>query len=493
MVTTSYMPLAAILISLVAIIFIIALSKKPNLREAVTILAAIGKLAIILSMLPAVLDSRYPALNLIDLAPGIQFALKVDEAGMIFALLASALWLVTSFYSIGYMRKLDEKRQTRFYASFALCLSSTIGIAFSANLFTFYIFFEVLTIATYPLVTHEGTEEALKAGRKYLAYLLTGGVVLLAAIVYTYQITGTLDFQAGGILSTDTLPFQIAILFSLFVVGFGFKSAIMPLHSWLPSAMVAPTPVSALLHAVAVVKAGVFGMIRAVGFILGPETINSLGLSGILSIAAGITIIVASLLAFRQDNLKLRLAYSTIGHLSYIILGISLLSQAGWTGGVMHMFNHGVMKITLFLCAGAIFVAHRYTNISQLNGIGRKMPITMAAFTIASLGLAGIPPIAGFVSKFLIVQGTMDNEQFVYAAVILLSGLLNAGYFFPIIYRAFFKKPANGGGVKEAPYLMLIPIVVTGALSLLLGIFPNAIFNLYDLASSVAQLVMGGL
>ena len=493
MVTTSYMPLAAILISLVAIIFIIALSKKPNLREAVTILAAIGKLAIILSMLPAVLDSRYPALNLIDLAPGIQFALKVDEAGMIFALLASALWLVTSFYSIGYMRKLDEKRQTRFYASFALCLSSTIGIAFSANLFTFYIFFEVLTIATYPLVTHEGTEEALKAGRKYLAYLLTGGVVLLAAIVYTYQITGTLDFQAGGILSTDTLPFQIAILFSLFVVGFGFKSAIMPLHSWLPSAMVAPTPVSALLHAVAVVKAGVFGMIRAVGFILGPETINSLGLSGILSIAAGITIIVASLLAFRQDNLKLRLAYSTIGHLSYIILGISLLSQAGWTGGVMHMFNHGVMKITLFLCAGAIFVAHRYTNISQLNGIGRKMPITMAAFTIASLGLAGIPPIAGFVSKFLIVQGTMDNEQFVYAAVILLSGLLNAGYFFPIIYHAFFKKPANGGGVKEAPYLMLIPIVVTGALSLLLGIFPNAIFNLYDLASSVAQLVMGGL
>ena len=493
MVTTSYMPLAAILISLVAIIFIIALSKKPNLREAVTILAAIGKLAIILSMLPAVLDSRYPALNLIDLAPGIQFALKVDEAGMIFALLASALWLVTSFYSIGYMRKLDEKRQTRFYASFALCLSSTIGIAFSANLFTFYIFFEVLTIATYPLVTHEGTKEALKAGRKYLAYLLTGGVVLLAAIVYTYQITGTLDFQAGGILSTDTLPYQIAILFSLFVVGFGFKSAIMPLHSWLPSAMVAPTPVSALLHAVAVVKAGVFGMIRAVGFILGPETINSLGLSGILSIAAGITIIVASLLAFRQDNLKLRLAYSTIGHLSYIILGISLLSQAGWTGGVMHMFNHGVMKITLFLCAGAIFVAHRYTNISQLNGIGRKMPITMAAFTIASLGLAGIPPIAGFVSKFLIVQGAMDNEQFVYAAVILLSGLLNAGYFFPIVYRAFFKKPASGDGVKEAPYLMLIPIVVTGALYLLLGIFPNAIFNLYDLASSVAQLVMGGL
>jgi multicomponent Na+:H+ antiporter subunit D len=193
MVTTSYMPLAAILISLVAIIFIIALSKKPNLREAVTILAAIGKLAIILSMLPAIQDSRYPALNLIELAPGIQFALKVDEAGMIFALLASSLWLVTSFYSIGYMRKLDEKRQTRFYASFALCLSSTIGIAFSANLFTFYIFFEVLTIATYPLVTHEGTEEALKAGRKYLAYLLTGGVVLLAAIVYTYQITGTLD------------------------------------------------------------------------------------------------------------------------------------------------------------------------------------------------------------------------------------------------------------------------------------------------------------
>lgn len=489
----SYLPLAAVLISAVAIVFILLFRNRPNLREAVTLAAAAGKLAIVFSLLPQVLDGKYPAITLFSLSPGIGLALRVDEAGLIFALLASVLWLVTSVYSIGYMRGSGEKHQTRFFASFALCLSATIGIAFSANLLTFYLFYEILTVATYPLVTHKGTPEALKAGRKYLAYLITGGVVLLAGIAYTYQVAGTLDFKPGGVIPDTAGVSQLAVLFSLFLIGFGFKSAVMPLHSWLPSAMVAPTPVSALLHAVAVVKAGVFGLVRAVGFVLGPETLAQFGLAGIMSVVAGLTIVVASLLAFRQDNLKARLAYSTIGHLSYIVLGLSLFSAAGWTGGLMHIFNHGVMKITLFFCAGAIYVTAHLQNISQLDGIGRRMPWTMGAFTVAAVGLAGIPPVAGFISKWHLVAGTLQNQQFVFAVVLLLSGLFNAGYFFPIVYRAFFKPPAESLHSGEASRLMLVPILVAAGLSLLLGIYPDALVHLYNLAESAAQQVIGGI
>jgi len=489
----SYLPLMAVLVSAVAVVFIILFSSRPNLREAVTLTAAAGKLAVVFSMLPGVMKGQYPAVTLFSLSPGIQLALKVDEAGLIFALLASLLWLVTSFYSIGYMRGSGEKRQTRFFASFAVCLSATIGIAFSANLLTFYLFYEILTVATYPLVTHKGTPEALRAGRKYLAYLITGGVILLAAIAYTYQVAGTLDFRPGGFIPETAGLGQMAVLFSLFLLGFGFKSAIMPLHSWLPSAMVAPTPVSALLHAVAVVKAGVFGLVRATGFVLGPEALAQFGLAGIMSVAAAVTIVVASLLAFRQDNLKARLAYSTIGHLSYIVLGISLFSAAGWTGGLMHIFNHGVMKITLFFCAGAIYVTAHLQNISQLDGIGRRMPWTMGAFTIAAVGLAGVPPVAGFISKWHLVSGTFENQQFVLAAVLLLSGLFNAGYFFPIVYRAFFKPPAQSLHTGEASRLLLVPILVAAGLSLLLGIYPDGLVQLYQLAESAAQQVIGGI
>jgi multicomponent Na+:H+ antiporter subunit D len=390
------------------------------------------------------------------------------------------------------MRSLSEKRQTRFFASFALCLSSTIGIAFSANLLTFYLFYEILTLATYPLVTHKGTPEALAAGRKYLAYLVTGGVILLAGIAYMYQLTGTLDFKAGGILDQSVGTGSIVALASLFLVGIGFKSALMPLHSWLPAAMVAPTPVSALLHAVAVVKAGVFGLVRTFGFVLGPEKLQQVGTSGWIAALAAVTIIVASLLALRQDNLKLRLAYSTIGHLSYIILATSLLDISGWTGGLLHIVNHGAMKITLFFCAGAIYAKSHLQNISQMDGIGRKMPWTMGAFTIAVLGLAGLPPVAGFVSKWLLVEGTITTNNYILTAVLLVSGLLNAAYFFPIVYRAFFKPFTQAEFFGEAPSAMLLPIMATAALSLVLGIWPNGLFHFYELARSAATGVFGG-
>ena len=488
----SLKPLAVVLVSLLAAILITLSGRRPNLRESWTVMAAFVMFAITLSMLPDVLQGKYPGVNLFAISPGISLALKVDPLGIIFGLSASALWILTSFYSIGYMRGLAEKKQTRYFASFAVCLSATMGVAFAANLLTFVIFYEILTIATYPLVIHKETPEAISAGRKYLVYLLTGGVALLLALALTYQISGSVDFQAGGFLSAQVGQDMLMILFFLFLVGLGVKSALMPLHSWLPAAMAAPTPVSALLHAVAVVKAGVFGFARVVGFVMGPVLLQEIGALNILAGFAVVTILLASLLAFRQDNLKLRLAYSTVGHLSYIILGITLLSPSAWIGGLLHLVNHAAMKITLFFCAGAIYVKTHCENISELNGIGRQMPITLGAFALASIGLAGVPPISGFISKWYLVQGALGTGQVVFAVTLLLSGLLNAGYLFPIVRRAFFMPSNSFTRFDEASPWMVVPLVLTAALSLFLGLFPDQFFHFYRLAADVASNVLSG-
>lgn len=488
----SLKPLATVLVSLLASVLIIVSGQRPNLRDSWTIIAALAKFAITASMLPDVLQSRYPEVTLFAISPGISLALRVDSLGIIFGLSASALWILTSFFSIGYMRGLSEHKQTRYFASFAICLSATMGIAFAANLLTFVIFYEVLTIATYPLVIHKETPEAISAGRKYLVYLLSGGVILLLAVAFTYEIAGSVDFHPGGFLSGQVGQGGLMMLFFLFLVGFGVKSALMPLHSWLPSAMVAPTPVSALLHAVAVVKAGVFGFARAVGFVIGPGLLQESGAASLLAGFAVATILLASLLAFYQDNLKLRLAYSTIGHLSYIILGIALLSPSAWTGGLLHIVTHAVMKITLFFCAGAIYVKTHCEKVSELNGIGRQMPITMGAFALASLGLAGMPLIGGFVSKWYLVQGTLEVGQVVFTVTLLLSGLLNAGYLFPIVTRAFFASSDRFSKYGEASSWMVIPLVLTAVLSVLLGLFPDRTPDFYQLASRVAGSVTGG-
>ncbi len=491
----SLMPLAAVLVSLLAAILIVLSSRWRNVRESFTIMAALAKFAITLSMLPNVLAGKYPEMTLFTISPGISLALRVDSAGIIFGLSASALWILTSFFSIGYVRGLSEHKQTRYFASFAVCLSATMGIAFASNLLTFVIFYEVLTIATYPLVIHKETPEAISAGRKYLVYLLSGGVTLLLALAFTYQIAGNVDFRPGGFLSLQVGQDRLMVLFVLFMVGFGVKSALMPLHSWLPSAMIAPTPVSALLHAVAVVKAGVFGFVRVIGFVMGPELLQEIGALNLLAGFAGATIVLASLLAFRQNNLKLRLAYSTVAQLSYIILGLALLSPSAWSGGLLHIVNHAVMKITLFFCAGAIYVKTHRENVSDLNGIGRQMPWTMGAFALASVGLSGVPPIAGFISKWYLVQGTLETGHTVLAAVLLLSGLFNAGYLFPVVIRAFFAPSHSFSKYDEASPLMVIPLVLTAGLSLFLGLFPDKIFHLYQLASNVASGVFsrGGL
>ncbi|MEW6335516.1 MAG: monovalent cation/H+ antiporter subunit D family protein [Thermodesulfobacteriota bacterium] len=489
----SVLPFYAVIVSLAAVPLILMSTRRANLREFWTLAASLVKFSLVFALLPGALEGRVAVFTFWEISPGIALALKADTLGVFFALIASGLWILTSFYSIGYVRGLDEHKQTRYFASFAVCLSSTMGIAFSANLLSFIFFYEILTIATYPLVIHKETKVAIDAGRKYLVYTLTAGVLLIAAAAWTYRLTGTLEFQAGGLFGDLSLsPSVVTTLFLLFLCGVGVKAGIMPLHSWLPAAMAAPTPVSALLHAVAVVKSGVFGVVRVVGFVFGPELMNQFGLSTMLALCAGVTVIFASLLAFRQDNLKHRLAYSTVGHLSYIVLGAALLSPASLVGGLLHIANHATMKITLFFCAGAIYVAHHKEKISELDGIGRAMPWTMGAFTVGAVGLAGVPPVNGFLSKWQLGLGALQAGEVLPLAILVVSGLLNAGYFAPIVYRAFLKKAAVPYEHGEAAPAMVVPLVFTALLSVLLGLNPDLFFHFYRLANIISGSILGG-
>lgn len=489
---TSPIPFLAVAVSMLAVPLILLSSRRPNLREFWTLAAALIKFPLVLSLLPDAFAGRVAQYSILEIAPGISLELKADPVGLFFALIASGLWILTSFYSIGYVRGHKEHKQTRYFASFAVCLSATIGIAFSANLLTFIIFYEILSIATYPLVVHSENEEAVRSGRQYLTYALSAGLVLIAAIGWTYVLAGTLDFEPGGLLDGVLHdPWAAKILFIMFMAGVGVKAGIMPLHSWLPAAMVAPTPVSALLHAVAVVKSGVFGVVRVVGYVFGPENMQLFGLDMILAVFAAATILLASFIAMQQDNLKRRLAYSTVGHLSYIVLGVALLSPEAFTGGLLHLANHATMKITLFFCAGAIAVNLHKSEISQLDGIGKVMPWTMGAFTIGALGLAGVPPINGFISKWFLCLGSMQADQAVMLGVFVLSGLLNAAYFLPIVHRAFFR-PGGKDLEKhgEAALLMVVPICIVGVLSLALGLYPDLWFRFFELAGIVTRSVM---
>jgi len=483
----SLVPLLAILVSLVAVVPILLSSFKPNLREFWTILAAVIKFGLVLTLLPGAINGQTVMLPLFDLAPGLPLLLKADPLGVFFATIASGLWIFTSFYSIGYVRGAGEHKQTRYFASFAVCLSATIGIAFSGNLITFILFYEMLTLATYPLVIHNEKKEAIQAGRKYLGFTLTAGLLLIAATALVYHYTGSVDFVAGGLFNGVDIPYvNMLILFILFLGAVGVKAGIMPIHGWLPAAMAAPTPVSALLHAVAVVKSGVFAVIRVIGFVIGTDVMANYGLNDILIVLSGTTIIVASLIAFAQDNLKRRLAYSTVGHLSYIVLGVALLTPLGMQGSIMHIAAHASMKITLFMVAGAIYVNLHKTEISQLNGIAKVMPWTMAAFTIGSLGLAGVPPLNGFLSKWYLAMGSLQGDMVLPVIILVVSGLLNIGYFFPIIHKAYFRKGEGLEKYGEASPFMVVPLMVTAILSILLGLFPDLFFGFFQLASAVA-------
>jgi multicomponent Na+:H+ antiporter subunit D len=441
-------------------------------------------------MLPGSLAGTVYVYDLIDFPPGIGVGFRADGLGMFFALVSSTLWVVTTIYAIGYMK--GKHSRVRFFGFFALCVSTTVGLAFAENLLTLFLFYELLTICTYPLVIHDETPEALKAGRKYLVYTLSGGALILLGVVLVQHLAGTLTLSMPGVLSLEAGGPMLGATFLALVAGFGVKAAIMPLHGWLPTAMVAPTPVSALLHAVAVVKAGVFGLLRVIYNIFGVDLLAVLGYTAWLALFASFTIIAASLLALAQSNLKLRLAYSTVSQLSYIVLAASLLTPLAALAAIAHIANQAFAKITMFFVAGAIERTTGRTHIHELAGIGRVMPWTMGAFTIAALSFIGLPLFAGFITKWFLSLGALEAGAWWFVLLMVASSLLNAAYWLPILYLAWFREPRGlPDGVHEAGALLLVPTLISAAYVLLLGMTSRIPGMPFSLAQATVRLVTG--
>ena len=482
----------SILVPFVGALLVVATGRWPNLREAVTLTTAVVLFSIVLAITDYTFRGVELTQNVVELFPGLALSFTVEPLGVLFALVASFLWIITSIYAIGYMRGHDEQNQTRFFCCFALAISSVMAICFSGNLLTLFVFYEVLTLSTYPLVTHAGNDAAKQGGRIYLGILLTTSIAfLLLAVLGTYSLTGTLTFQAGGIFNASHSPMILSVLLVLFCYGIG-KAAIMPFHRWLPAAMVAPTPVSALLHAVAVVKAGVFSILKVVIYIFGLDTLREIAATDIMLYIAAATILISSCIAMTKDNLKARLAYSTVSQLSYIVAGALLATSVASAGAALHIATHAVGKITLFFCAGAIFVAAHKKNISEMRGLGRKMPITMAAFAIGAVSIIGLPPMAGTWSKWYLTIGALEADKLIIVAVLMISSLLNIAYLLPIPIKAFFdtpaeeRKPWTWAETKEAPLPILIALCVTSLGCLLMFIFPQPLIDLINLIPGVS-------
>lgn len=478
--------ITGMMLPLLAVIGITVSRNNPNVREAVSLVTAAMLATVVIVIADRFFAGEEFALVVTEPLPGISIAFRIESLGMLFALVAGLLWLVTTIYSIGYMRSHNEKNQTRFYACFAVAISCTMGIAFSDNLLTLFLFYELLTLSTYPLVTHAGTKEARQGGRTYIGILLGTSIGLfLLAILVTWSVAGTISFQPNGILAGKMDPAWAGLLFALFLFGIG-KAAVMPFHRWLPAAMVAPTPVSALLHAVAVVKAGVFTLLKVTVYIFGSDYILANDITGGLIWVAAATILLASLVAMTRDNLKARLAYSTVSQLSYIALGAMLASKSAITGASMHIAMHAFSKITLFFAAGAIYVATHKKLVSEMDGLGRAMPVTFAAFLIGSLSIIGLPPLGGMWSKWYLGLGAVEAGQLMLLAVLMISSLLNIAYLLPIPIRAFFSKPAGGEHyteIREAPKTILLAMIITSVACAILFFYPDPF---YQLATTVA-------
>ena len=480
-----------LLVPLAGALLIALCGRWPNLRESVTLLTSALLFYLVVQIFGATGTDSGPDnlyIELFELLPGLAIALHSEPLSILFALVASGLWIVTSVYSIGYMRANGEKHQTRFYTCFAVAMCGAMGVAFAANLLTLFLFYEILTLSTYPLVAHKGDEKARAGARVYLGVLLTTSIALfLPAILWTYLVSGTLAFRTGGILEGNIGGVAASVLLLLYLFGIG-KAAVMPVHRWLPAAMVAPTPVSALLHAVAVVKAGVFTIAKVVIYIFGLDFLATVPNETVAVYIAGFTIVAASVVALRQTNIKRMLAYSTISQLSYIVMAVLVLTPYAEIGAIVHLVAHATAKITLFFAAGAIYVASRKTEITQLNGIGFRMPITMGAFAIAALSMIGVPPTGGFVSKWYMIAGAFQLDNYFVLAVLTLSTALNAAYFLPIIFRAFFIRESQAPDKPhgEAPAPMVAAICVTAALSLMVFLFNGPLVDF-------EQSIVGGL
>ncbi|MEQ8506544.1 MAG: proton-conducting transporter membrane subunit [Rhodospirillales bacterium] len=504
----------ALVLPVIGAFAVLALGRWENARDGASLVTAICLFYVVTQLYPLVAAGGRPDIVLLDMVPGLSIRLTLEPLGMIFAGIASFLWIITTLYAIGYMRGHHEENQTRFFFFFAIAIASAIGVALAGNMLTLFVFYEVLSVSTFPLVAHHGTEDAKRSGRVYLGILLSTSIgFLLFGMIWTWQLTGTLDFVKGGVFNAEQAQGpMMAILLALYAFGIG-KAALMPFHRWLPAAMVAPTPVSALLHAVAVVKAGVFSVVKVVVYIFGIDILNVAPGTDFLLYVSGFTIIAASVVALRQDNLKRRLAYSTVSQLSYVVIAAAILTPISVAGAAIHIAAHAFGKITLFFAAGAIMVTSHKTKVSQLNGIGKRMPLTMTAFAIGALSMIGLPPTAGFVSKWFILQGAAQAEQWFAICVVVASTLLNMGYFIPIIYAAFMKtedRPedaaagddhahddehgedhddhGHGHGIKydhgEAAWPMACALAVTASMTFIMFLNPG-------LAVGLAQQLMG--
>ncbi|TLN27255.1 monovalent cation/H+ antiporter subunit D family protein [bacterium] len=457
----------------------------PNVRDSISSVGALLTFASVLSLVSHVAGGGTYSLHLFHIYQGIDVTLRVDGMSMIFAATSSFLWILATFYCVGYMRGLNEHAQTRFYVCYSATIFGAMGVAFSGTLLSLYLFYELVSIFTYPLVMHHQDEEAYDGSRKYLTYLMvTSKLMLLPALAAVYVSAGTLDFATNmttGIFPSTTPKVLVTVLYFLSFFGYA-KAAVMPFHNWLPSAMVAPTPVSALLHAVAVVKVGVFSVCRVMLFVFGVDLLHRYNLGIISAYIAAFTVLAGSMIAITKQNLKARLAYSTIAQLSYIVMGVAMLTPSSITGGLIHIPNHAFSKITLFFCAGAIYVAHHKKEIPDLDGMGYKMPFTMAAFGLASLSMIGAPPVAGFVTKWYLAKGAMELSSWGLLLVLMISSMLNAGYFIPIFLRAFFPKDGSkrNAVLAEASPFMVVPLCLTAVLSVIFGFYPELWLSLIE-------------
>jgi multicomponent Na+:H+ antiporter subunit D len=471
----TWLPVLTLASSLVTALIIFRIPEGARrLRTIVNLVGALAKLGLVAVMLAGVAAGELYETRL-ALAPGLDLLLRVDALCLLFLTLSALLWLLTTVYAIAYFG--EGPNQARFFGFFSLCVAATTGVALSGTLITFFIFYEFLTLSTWPLVTHKGDDASIAAGRKYLAYTLGGSALLLVGMVWLESLSGPVEFaRHGALFGLDRSTLQA--IFLLLVAGLGVKAALVPLHGWLPAAMVAPAPVSALLHAVAVVKAGAFGIVRIVYDVYGFTLVQAIGVGLPLAILAAATIVWGSLRALFQTDIKRRLAYSTVSQVSYIVLGTALAGPAATVGGLVHLVHQGLMKITLFFCAGALAERMKVTRVDHLDGAGRAMPLTMFAFSIAALGMVGVPPVAGFVSKWQLgVGGLQAGEPWV-IFVLAASSLLNAAYFLPLVYRAWFKPPERPQPPgREWPAMLIWPAVATAALALLVGLFAGLEFS----------------
>jgi multicomponent Na+:H+ antiporter subunit D len=474
----AWLPLLVLATSLLPALIIFALPEDAvALRTTLNIGGAVLKIILLVLMMIGVAHGLVYEFR-VPLVPGLDFVLHADALSLMFVNLSAVLWLATTVYAVGYLE--GSPNRSRFFGYFSLCVTATVGLAMAGNMLTFLVFYEALTLTTYPLVVHRGTEVARKAGRSYLAYTLFGGVLVLAGTVWLYSLTGTLEFvDRGFVADLDIDPRTLRAIFAILIFGVGVKAALVPLHGWLPQAMVAPAPVSALLHAVAVVKAGAFGIVRIVYDVFGVEFAAALGVTLPLAILAAVTILYGSVRALFQDDLKRRLAFSTVSQVSYITLGVAIAGPIATIGGLVHLVHQGFMKITLFFCAGNLAETLGVHKISELAGAGRRMPWTMAAFTLAAFGMIGVPPMAGFISKWYLGLGGLEVDQGWVVLVLAGSSLLNAAYFLPILRTAWFDPPPEKWpnerdfGRKETSWLLLLPPLATAAAALVWGLFAS--------------------